>query len=156
MWKHGYGNVYPVEIAVGDDNAARPRLRGPFAEDLRVSVAAVPDRAVALIAEGRDPGIGIAPADGGGAEAEDGISPAERWLLPEEEREEGVARLWAAKRAVARARGARGSVGDLKLAEVADERLKVDGIWVETRRSGDCVVAWTCLECVDSVGETRE
>jgi hypothetical protein len=154
MWEHGYGNVYPVEIAVGDDAGGGTRLRGPFAEDLRVSVDALPDRAVALIAVQRDPGIGLEPVEEGGAE--DGTPAEERALLPAEWRGDGIARLRAAKRAVARARKTPGEGLDLALSEVADERLKVDGVWVETRRSEDHVVAWTLREHAGRTAETRE
>ena len=60
------------------------------------------------------------------------------------DRDATCARLWAAKEAVAKARGT--GITDPKLLEtreLADGRLAISEFVVETRREGEHVVAWT-------------
>lgn len=55
-----------------------------------------------------------------------------------------MARLWAAKEAVGKARGT--GVTDPKKLEVraaSGDRLEIDDISIETVRDGDHVIAWT-------------
>jgi acyl transferase domain-containing protein len=86
--------------------------------DLRVALAQQGEIAVALAARGR-PGIAV-EEDGDGA------------------------RVRAALAAAGQARGA--DPRRLRVADRTDERLLVDGLWVDTRRHGRHVVAWTVSE----------
>ena len=101
---------------------------------------------MAIVAEGRDVGIDLerieARAPGFEAVA---FGAAELALLPADGRDEWTARFWAAKEAAAKAAGT-GLEGDPRRFAVAErdgERLRVGERWMETRREGDLVVAWT-------------
>jgi phosphopantetheine--protein transferase-like protein len=73
------------------------------------------------------------------------FTPRERELAGDDpaNRDAQLARLWAAKEAVAKLRGT--GITDPKRFEVraAGDRLTIDGDLIETARHGDHVVAWT-------------
>jgi phosphopantetheinyl transferase len=146
LWDHGYGKLHPVQIRIRNEESGRPVVSGPFTEDLRLSVAHTEGLGVALVSEGRDVGIDvekIVPRD------EDLIrsafTEAEQALLPEQDRDEWLTRLWVAKEAVGKLRGTglAGKPKSLQLSEIDGERLCVDGAWVSTRRDGEHVIGWT-------------
>ncbi len=146
LFAAGTPSLYPVELEVTNDASGRPRVRGPVDRDIRVSIAHKPGIAVALAAEGADPGIdieAIAPRSEGFAALAFGAD--ELALLPEGDRAEWLARCWAAKEAVGKARGT-GLAGNPKgfaITAISADRILVDGVSVATRRLGDHVVAWT-------------
>lgn len=146
LWSRGYGSMFPGEIRVGHDGNGRPIVAGPFKEDLRVSLAHKEGVAVALVAEGRDVGIDVERVEARGEDfAAFAFSEGERALIPADERDSWVARMWTAKEAVAKAQGT-GLGGDPRRFPVHDldgERLLVDGRWVETRIDGGLAVGWT-------------
>ncbi|MCB9727188.1 MAG: polyketide synthase dehydratase domain-containing protein [Deltaproteobacteria bacterium] len=156
LGERGGRPMWPVEVSVQSDAEGRPRVSGPWSEDLRVSIAHKDERAVAICCEGRDPGIDlelIAPRDDATAAL---ISvPEELELLEASARAEGasrdewVTRAFAAKEALGKARGSglsgnprRFVISDVAIDE-AGVRLLVDGVWVWTARRGDHIVAWT-------------
>src|SRR5262249_30947045 len=98
-WQRGDGAIFPVEIEVRNEPSGRPVIDG----DLRVSVAHKDDIAVAIVGEG-DVGIDIERIEPR-TETFAGIAytAAERALG--DDSEEWQTRLWAAKEAVAKARG---------------------------------------------------
>ena len=124
----------------------RPIVRGPFREDLRVSVAHKEGMAVALAAEGRDVGIDVerisARPEGF---AELALTGSERALVAGASQDEWLTRVWVAKEAVAKARGTglRGDPRQFEVSHIDGERLLVDSMWVETRIDGELVVGWT-------------
>jgi len=156
LWRRGHGPLFPIEIEVGNDDHGRPFVRGPFTDDLRVSVAHKEDVAVARVALGRDVGIDVERVEPRGEGfASIAFTPAERALRGGDDADEWLTRVWAAKEALAKALGTglEGNPRRFEVKEAAGERLLVgmtdrtdpmEPVWVETRRDGDCVVAWTC------------
>ena len=146
LWERGHGPVFPVEIVVENARSGRPLVRGPFSEDLRVSIAHKEDVAVAIVADGRDVGIDIERIEPRGADFEKiSFTDAERATLPKANRDEWVTRFWVVKEAVAKVRG-RSMLGNLRrfaVTDIASNRLLVDGLWVETRNEGEHIVGWT-------------
>jgi acyl transferase domain-containing protein/phosphopantetheinyl transferase len=146
LWRKGRGPTFPVEVEVASEPSGEPRVRAPAGERLRVSIAHKDDLAVAIAGAGAAVGIDlerIAPRSEGFEEI--AFTDAERARLPAASRDEWVTRLWSAKEAVAKARGTglSGNPRRFEASEIAEERFCVDGTWVETRREGEYVVAWT-------------
>ncbi len=146
LWRHGKRPIFPVEIEVGNDAQGRPWVRGPFPEQLSVSLAHTEGGAVARVAEGRRVGIDLErPERRPEGFAELVLTPEERSLVPEGDA--WLARVWTAKEAVGKARGT-GLGGDprrLPLQKLDGERLLIDGVWVETAWDAPFVVAWSEL-----------
>jgi acyl transferase domain-containing protein/phosphopantetheinyl transferase (holo-ACP synthase) len=146
LWERGHGPIFPIEIEVESDAEGRPRVRVPGDADLRASIAHKEGLAVARVAEGHDVGVDVERIEARGADFEEtALADAERALLPSADRDAWVTRFWAAKEAVAKARGTGlgGSPASLPIERVDGERLVVDGEVVETRREGDLVLAFT-------------
>jgi acyl transferase domain-containing protein/phosphopantetheinyl transferase (holo-ACP synthase) len=158
LWRRGHGAIFPVEIRVRNDGQGRPVIEGPFAGDLRVSVAHKEDVAVARVVRGSPVGIDIERVqprgDGFAAIA---FTAAERALRGGGSADEWLTRIWSAKEAFAKALGTglEGNPRRFEVKEVAGERLLVGmssgdraqpPVWVETRRDGDYIVAWTCCQ----------
>ena len=146
-WQRGAGPLYPVEVEIRSDEAGRPEVHAPWADDLRVSIAHAEGIAVALARAGSAPGVDVEPvAARGDGFAGIAFAPAEQALVPAGgDRDEWLTRLWCAKEAAGKARGTGlgGSPRALTVEEVDGERVRVDGAWVRTRRDGDTIVAWT-------------
>lgn len=153
LWRRGHGPVFPIEIGVANLEDGRPVVTGPFDDDLRVSIAHKGAIAVAHLTVGRPVGVDIerieARTDSFAAIA---FSAAERSLRAGDDRDEWLTRVWAAKEAFAKSLGTglQGNPKNFAVREVAGERLLVattgepsDQAWVNTRREGDHVVAWT-------------
>lgn len=146
-WQRGGAALYPVEIATDHDEHGAPLVRGPATDGVRVSVAHKDELAVALASDRGAPGVDVerieprppallAVAFTDGELALIRALPGDEWL----------ARLWAAKEALAKARGT--GLGDprrLAATAIAGDRVTLDGVAVDTRRDGDHVIAWTIL-----------
>jgi len=141
--------VFPGEIAIETEPSGRPRVRGPFAQDVRVSIAHKAGIACAMVAVGADPGIDVEKITARGEGfASLAFRPEEIALLPRDDRDEWVTRFWTAKEAAGKARGT-GLGGDprsVPVAAVDGDRILVAGHRVATRRIGDYIVAWTSGE----------
>jgi phosphopantetheinyl transferase len=148
LWARGGGAMFPAEVELSNEPSGQPvvALAGraePSA--LAVSISHKDDAAVAIVGDGEDVGIDlerIAPRTG--AFADLAFTPAERALAEARGGDEGMARLWAAKEAVAKLRGT--GLTDPKKLEVraaGGDRLAIGRDLVETARHGDHVVAWT-------------
>lgn len=152
LWQRGHGPIYPIEVKVENTGSGRPRVKGPWSRDLRVSIAHKEDRGVALVGEGVDVGIDIETIEARSEEfARIICADAELALLPEGSRDEWLTRVWVAKEAVAKALGT-GLAGDARrfpLRAVAGERLLVRDHWVETCREGAYIVGWTQVSDAD-------
>jgi phosphopantetheinyl transferase (holo-ACP synthase) len=156
LWKRGRGSMFPVEVSVSNQADGRPRVSGPFSEDLRISIAHKDTVAVARVAVGRDVGIDIERIEPrSDSFAAIAFTDAERTLRADEDRDEWLTRVWSAKEAAAKARGTglEGNPRRFEIKEVAGERLLVGSArggdslpprWVETQRDGDYIIAWTC------------
>ncbi len=146
LWDRGDSPRFPIEIRVQSEDSGRPRVSGPFSQDLRISIAHSDAIGVAMVTEGRDVGVDverIAPRDP--ALIGSAFTEAELALLPGAERDEWLTRLWVAKESVGKLRGTglAGKPRSLKLSGIDGERLRVDGVWVSTRRAGEYVIGWT-------------
>jgi len=146
LYARGHAPIFPVEIHIEADALGRPLARGPFPGDLRVSIAHKAGIACALAAEGADPGVDIEKIEARGEGfATFAFGPGELALLPPGDRDEWLTRFWSAKEAVGKARGTglAGNPKGLRIEAVEADRILVEGAWVETRRRGQHVVAWT-------------
>jgi phosphopantetheine--protein transferase-like protein len=115
MWEQGHGPVFPCEITVSNDPTGQPQVTGPFAADLRVSIAHSGELGVALVSPDGAVGIDVEAVDDRALDTERiGFTAAEHRLLDSETEAAGhgaharttaLVRFWAAKEAVAKARG---------------------------------------------------
>jgi len=146
LFERGTESLFPVEIAIGNDAAGRPHAKGPWSQDLRISLAHKDGIACAIVAEGHDPGIDVEKIDTRGEGfAKLAFTAEELVRLPEGDRDEWRTRLWAAKEAAGKAAGT-GMQGDprkLVLTQVDGERMRIGERWIATRRDGDFAFAWT-------------
>ena len=72
------------------------------------------------------------------------FSPEELALLPGSEREEWLARGWAAKEAAGKVAGTglSGNPRAFRIEDIRGWRICVNGLWIETAKYGDCVIAY--------------
>lgn len=147
LWERGAGPLYPVELTV-DSGGGPPRVTVP-GHEVAVSIAHKDDRAVALVGPaGATPGVDLERIEARPPSFVDvAFTAAELALGADAPPAAWQTRLWAAKEAVAKARGT-GLTDPRKLActAVAGDRLTVDGVAVTTHTDDGFVVAWTWLE----------
>lgn len=146
LWEQDHGPLFPAQIAVDNDASGRPVVSGPFAQDLRVSVAHKPGVAVAIVGEGQDVGIDVEKIEHRGEDFERiSFTDAERALLPLHHRDEWLTRFWVAKEAVAKARGTGlgGNPRRFEVVDVAGGSLTCAGLQVQTEVEGEYVIGWT-------------
>jgi phosphopantetheinyl transferase len=151
LWRGGTGELFPVELSIDNDAAGRPLVRTPGGEDVRISLAHKDNLGVAHAAIGHDVGVDIEriePRDESFAAT--AFTAAERALIAAgDDRDEWLTRLWAAKEAAGKrlGTGLDGNPNKLPITDRSGDRtgarLLCAGIWVETRRLGDHVIAWT-------------
>ncbi len=155
--RRGRASMFPIEVAVRNEASGRPVVSGTFDQDLRVSIAHKDGIAVARVAEGRDVGVDIERIEPRGESfAKIAFSDAERALRPTDDgpADEWLTRVWCAKEAAAKALGTglEGNPRHFEVREVAGQRLLVGRtgarssdppVWIETRRDGEYVVAWS-------------
>ena len=139
--------IFPVEVTVANDADGRPILTGRFA-GLRVAIAHKDDVAVARVTDAAHrPGIDIERIEPRtDTFATTAFRPAEIALGGDRPRDAWLTTLWAAKEALAKARGT--GLGDPRrftVEAIHGDRLIVDGHPVFTHREGDHVIAWTDL-----------
>nr|WP_075976201.1 type I polyketide synthase [Actinokineospora bangkokensis] len=162
LWRAGAGEVYPAELAITNDATGKPVLRGVHGRD--------PGGLTVSIAHCREVGVGIAATGPCGVDVEEVVArpdrtvdaacdPAERALLDGlgGDRALWFTRFWAAKEAVAKARGTGlgGRPQSFRVVHATAERLRVQvegAVHVVRVRSAenppglparDYVVAWT-------------
>jgi len=186
LWDHGEGPVFPAEIRVSNDEAGRPRvagLHGRTLPELDVTLAHCAETGVAMV----HPRTGAGPS-GIGIDVEEvterpepaqemALGPAERELLAAQQAETGepeglwFTRFWAAKEAVAKARGTglQGRPKDFAVVAAQPEELLVEAtgrlyrVWCRRianpadLASREYVVAWTTesTETMDERETTR-
>jgi acyl transferase domain-containing protein/phosphopantetheinyl transferase (holo-ACP synthase) len=148
LWDRGTGPLWPIEVEIPTGADGAPEVRAPGGLDLRVSISHKQGRAVAMVAEGVDPGVDLETVEARAPELERAaFTEREReWLSarPEAERDEWRARLWAAKEAAAKRR--RTGMRDPRRMEIEsmdEERIDVAGTLVATRIEDGCAIAWT-------------
>jgi phosphopantetheine--protein transferase-like protein len=163
VWERGAEAVFPIEIEIVDEPSGRPTVVTKRASDLAVSIAHKRGIAVALLGrDGRAPGIDVERVEPRDAAFErTAFADEERALLDavsagdprgSELRQEWIARFWAAKEALSKARGTGlftglgGAPTRYPIERVDGERIVVDGRSVDTLREGEWVLAWTFEE----------
>ncbi len=112
--------LFPVEVGLEEQEDGRLLAQVEGSEPWELDHAAWGEVGVAIATRGHRPGLAIGPA---GEDVE-------------------ASRLHLAREALRRARLPEEG-GSLELVERQGERVCLDGIWVETMRRGDAVVAWT-------------
>jgi phosphopantetheinyl transferase len=144
LWARRRGPLFPAEIVVANEPGGRPLARGPFTDDLRVSLAHVEGRAVAIVAEGVDVGIDVERVEPRRPTFESLVLTAgEQQLAPPEgyDRDAWLTAVWAVKEAAAKATG-RGLGGRPKDFEIVERRPGAD---TDTVRVGDRWIAFERL-----------
>jgi acyl transferase domain-containing protein/phosphopantetheinyl transferase len=146
LFARGTPSLFPVEIVVESQGSGRPLVRGPWSQDLRISIAHKDGVGVAIVAEGRDPGIDIEKIEARGEGfAQLAFTAEELARLPARDADEWRTRLWAAKEAAGKAAGS-GMGGDprkIAMSERDGDRMRIGDRWIATRRDGGYVIAWT-------------
>ncbi|WP_394814704.1 beta-ketoacyl synthase N-terminal-like domain-containing protein [Streptomyces millisiae] len=134
LWAEGAGEIYPAEIAVRNDPTGRPVPVGVHGRDVAGLTVSIAHRAEAGVAiAGRGPcGIDIEEiTERPRATVESACGPEERALLDRvsdgSDSHAWFTRFWAAKEAVAKARGTglRGRPADYRVLAAEPERLLV-------------------------------
>jgi acyl transferase domain-containing protein/phosphopantetheinyl transferase len=149
LWrKHGHKALFPKELAISNAPSGQPQVQphitAPYAQPLHISISHKGHLAAAIAAS-RPVGIDIetieARSDSFLALA---FSPEELALLPGHCREEWIARAWAAKEVVGKVAGTglAGKPRSFRLEAIRGERVCVNGLWVETLRRDNEVIAW--------------
>jgi phosphopantetheinyl transferase len=149
LWrKHGHRALFPKELAISNASSGQPQVRphitAPYAQPLHISISHK-GRWAAAIAASRPVGIDIetieARSDSFLALA---FSPEELALLPGHAREEWIARGWAAKEVAGKIAGTGlgGKPRSFRLEAIRQERICVNGLWVDTLRRENDVIAW--------------
>ena len=166
LWDRGHGPVFPCEITVSNDPTGQPRIAGPFAGDLHVSIAHSGELGVAMVSPDGPVGVDVEAVDDRALDTERiGFTAAEHRLLDTEAaatagdahaRTTALVRFWAAKEAVAKARGT-GFLGNPRNFEVTGKTgdvldIVTDGDRYQTTTqlidgpSATYAVAWTTPE----------
>ncbi len=149
LWHRGGAEMFPVEVAIGNDDGGRPHVTlATGAVAPQVSVAHKDDVAVALVDDRHAVGVDIEKiASREPSFVAVAFTAAELALGAGRPRDEWLARLWTAKEALGKARGT--GVTDPRKLEVRaahGDRLTIDDATIDTRREGPYIVAWTTLE----------
>ena len=85
LWDQGHGPVFPCEISVTNDPTGQPRVAGPFAGDLHVSIAHSGELGVAMVSPNGPVGIDVEAVDDRALDTERiGFTAAEHRLLDAE------------------------------------------------------------------------
>ncbi len=149
LWrKHGHRALFPKELAISNAPSGQPRVQphitAAYAQPLHISISHK-GRLAAAIAASRPVGIDVetieARSDSFLALA---FSPEELELLPGDAREEWIARAWAAKEVVGKVAGTglKGNPRSFRLEAVRQQRICVNGLWVDTLKRENDVIAW--------------
>jgi phosphopantetheinyl transferase (holo-ACP synthase) len=141
----GHGPIFPAEVVLSEAPNGCTLVKVQRNQDVRVSIASLGDVAVALAAENRSIGIGLERIEQNSETAAVAFTEAELALVREHFATDARARVVAAKQAAAKAKGASLSAapGSWTVGECSEDRLLIGDVWVETRRHGDCIIAWT-------------
>jgi acyl transferase domain-containing protein/phosphopantetheinyl transferase len=149
LWrKHGRRALFPKELAISNAPSGQPQVQphitAPYAQPLHISISHK-GRLAAAIAASRPVGIDVetieARSDSFLALA---FSAEELALLPGDAREEWIARAWAAKEVVGKVAGTglRGNPRSFRLEAIRQHRICVNGLWVDTLKRENDVIAW--------------
>ena len=149
LWiKHGRRILFPKELAISNSPQGQPRVRPyiteSYEEPLHISISHK-GLLAAAIAGPHPVGIDVETIE---PRSESflalAFSPEELALLPDNEREEWLARGWAAKEAAGKVAGTglSGNPRAFRIEDIRGWRICVNGLWIETAKYGDCVIAY--------------
>jgi 3-oxoacyl-(acyl-carrier-protein) synthase/phosphopantetheinyl transferase len=149
LWrKHGRRALFPKELAISNAPSGQPQVRphitAPYAQPLHISISHKGSLAAAIAAS-RPVGIDVetieARSDSFLALA---FSPEELVLLPGHDRDEWIARAWAAKEVVGKIAGTglKGNPRSFRVESIRQQRIRVNGLWVDTLKRENDVIAW--------------
>jgi phosphopantetheinyl transferase len=145
LFEGGRESMYPAEIEITSDEEGRPLVATSTGRDIRVSLAHKKGIAVAIAAEGQTPGIDVEHVEPR-SDAFNAMSfhPEELAMIPEQDRDVWLTRLWCAKEAVGKAtgQGLAGNPKTLRVHRIENDSLLVEERWVDTDVLGEFVVAW--------------
>jgi phosphopantetheinyl transferase (holo-ACP synthase) len=159
-WDRNHGPIFPGELSVTNDAEGRPRVDGPGADGVSISLAHTEAAGVAIAGSDEPVGIDIEAIAPRPESFESTVLTAdERSLLGAllaEDRERWLTAAWCAKEAAAKAAGTGlgGRPGDFPVMAIDGERLRVGPRWIATirwvgrRTTADgtartYVIAWT-------------
>ena len=147
LFQAGKEAVFPVEVRISNGIDGAPEVSTPFEDGpLFLSIAHKDGKSIARASFHGSVGVDIEKVTSRTEGFERlAFSDKERALLPAENREEWLTRLWSAKESLGKFQrtGLRYNPKGLELDSIEGECFQVDGVWVETRLQGDYVVAWT-------------
>jgi len=146
IWRTDDRPIFPIEMTIGKTESGAPIILGSVAEHLSVSIAHCDGLAVAAVSDDGPVGIDIERIDDRGERfLRDAFTPAERALLPEDNRWAWVTAFWCAKEAVGKAKGTglAGHPKTLSIVEIDGQRIRIDDFWVETIHSGNYMIGLT-------------
>jgi len=160
LWANNHGPLFPGEIAVANDPSGRPLVRGPFENDLRVSLSHVDGVGVARVSEGTDVGIDVERVEPRRPSFEALVLTTGERSVPSPDgydRDAWLTVLWAAKEAAAKAtgQGLDGRPKDFEIVERRSSRLRVGDRWIAFERlpqsanplpRKEHIVAWTVTD----------
>ncbi len=150
LWRDGAERqIYPKELLISNDELGAPQVSSHVTNQvpagINLSIAHKDLLAVAL-ASARPVGVDVELiAMPSAVLLETALSESERARLPALDRDEWFTRFWVAKEARSKVDGS-GLMGSPKrfVVEAIDgERLRVNGIWVETRRHDSVIIGWS-------------
>ncbi len=147
--QRGAFDFFPKEMRIDNAASGQPLLTThitqPFSEHLHISIAHKDLLAVAMV--GVNPvGVDIeAIVEREASFIDLAFSASEQKLLPTNNRNEWIARCWAAKEALAKMRGTglQGKPKQFQIDAIDAQRIRVDGQWIETQRYRDYAIGWT-------------
>jgi len=162
LWSREHGPLFPAEVAVANDPSGRPLVRGPFDDDLRVSLSHVEGVGVALVGEGVDVGVDVERVEARRPSFEALVlTGAERTIQAPDgyDRDAWLTVLWATKEAAAKAtgHGLGGRPKDFEVLERRGSRLRIRNRWIAFERlppsttpeplpRKEHIVAWTVTD----------
>jgi len=145
LWEHEKGPVFPVEVGIDNEETGQPVILGQQGNGLHLSIAHKGSMAVARV--GTEPvGVDIEHIESRTPRFVDNALTAEEQAhLPETDRDEWVTRFWAAKEAAGKRNGTglNGSPRNVLITDVQGTRVCADGVWVDTEKRGQTILAWT-------------
>jgi phosphopantetheinyl transferase len=150
LWRrHGHRALFPKELLISNapngQPLVHPHITEAYVQPLHISISHK-GRWAAAIAASQPVGIDIETIE---ARPDSFLQVAfcagELELLPAEDRDEWIARAWAAKEVVSKVGGTglNGNPRSFRLEAIRQLRLCVNGLWVDTLKRGNEVIAWT-------------
>jgi MGT family glycosyltransferase len=148
LWRTtGYRPLFPKELLISSapngQPLVKPHITAPYLGSLHISISHK-GRWAAAIAARAPVGIDIETVEARtDSFLEVAFGTEELQLLPVENRDEWLARAWAAKEVLGKldGTGLKGNPRCFRVEAIQNDRIRVNGLWVETLRHGNDVIA---------------